>query len=98
MKFLSMFFFVFTIVVFADPPRFTGPTYILDSGVPIDVGSYGSPCVYDWSGDGKKDIIIGQFDSGYVRFYRNIGTDINPEFNGFQYLYASGSPITLPYG
>lgn len=86
------------LLAYAQAPRFIGPTYILDSGVPIDVGYYGSPFIYDWDGDGKKDLIVGQFTGGYIRFYRNIGTDPEPLFSGYQFLYASGSQITLPSG
>uniref|UniRef100_A0A7C6EBY6 VCBS repeat-containing protein n=1 Tax=candidate division WOR-3 bacterium TaxID=2052148 RepID=A0A7C6EBY6_UNCW3 len=86
------------LIAFAQAPRFIGPTYVLDGGVPIDVGYYGSPFMYDWDGDGKKDLIVGQFTYGYIRFYRNIGTDPEPLFSGYEFLYASGSQITLPSG
>lgn len=98
MKFILMVLLSGSFLIFAQAPRFNGPTFIYDSGVQIDVGVYGAPCVYDWNGDGKKDIIIGQFDYGYIRFYPNVGSDIVPQFNGYQYLFASGSQITLPYG
>jgi len=98
MKFILIVLLSGSFLIFAQAPRFNGPAYILDSGVQIDVGYYGSPCVYDWNGDGKKDMIIGQFDNGYIRFYQNIGSDIEPQFSGYEFLYASGSQITLPYG
>ena len=98
MKFLPIILLTCTFLAFADAPRFNGPTSILDGGVPIDVGYYGAPCIYDWNRDTKKDMIIGQFDGGYIRFYPNVGTDQNPQFNGFEYLSASGFQITLPYG
>jgi hypothetical protein len=85
-------------VAFAAAPRFTGPTRIYDGGSPIDVGYYGAPCIYDWDGDGKKDMIVGQLTGGYIRFYRNVGTDAAPSFSGFSYLSASGSQIRLTNG
>jgi hypothetical protein len=97
-KFTLMLLLSVTCLIFAQAPRFNGPFIIYDSGVQIDVGYYGSPCVYDWNGDGKKDLILGQFDYGYIRFYSNVGTDPNPQFSGYEFLYASGSQITLPYG
>ncbi|MFO7650157.1 MAG: hypothetical protein R6X13_02290 [bacterium] len=77
---------------------FSGPDSVRDAGVPIDVGYYGAPVMFDWDLDGAKDMVVGQFTSGYIRFYHNIGPDSAPEFNGFEYLQASGSQITLPSG
>ncbi|MFO7627421.1 MAG: hypothetical protein R6V62_09205 [Candidatus Fermentibacteraceae bacterium] len=75
------------------------PSYELTcAGVIIDVGYYGAPCVVDWDGDGLKDLVLGQFASGNIRFYKNEGTNANPVFNTFSMIYADGSPITLPYG
>lgn len=82
----------------AQAPRFTGPEQILDAGVPIDVGYYGAPLMFDWDLDGAKDLVCGQFTSGYIRFYHNIGPDSVPEFGGFEYMMAGGSQITLPSG
>ncbi len=79
-------------------PRFVGPTRIYDGSNPLVVSLYGAPCVYDWNGDGRKDMIIGQFTGGYIRFYPNVGTDAAPLFNGFSYQRASGAQITLPSG
>jgi len=78
--------------------RFSGPIPVYDAGVPIDVGYYGAPVMFDWNLDGNKDLICGQFTSGYIRFYPNIGPDSAPEFSGFSYMEASGSIITLPSG
>ena len=77
---------------------FSGPDSVCDAGVPIDVGYYGAPVMFDWDLDGAKDMVVGQFTSGYIRFYHNIGPDSAPEFNGFEYMQASGSQITLPSG
>jgi hypothetical protein len=62
------------------------------------VGYTGSPFVFDWNGDGKKDLLIGQFTEGRVRFYANTGTNNYPAFSGFTYLQADGSDIILTYG
>ncbi len=83
---------------FAVIPRFAQPVLVNDAGVPIDVGYYGAPQMFDWNRDGRKDIVVGQFTSGMIRFYPNVGSDTAPEFNGFQYLEADGVQITLPSG
>ena len=78
--------------------RFSGPYPVYDAGVPIDVGYYAAPVMADWNGDGKKDLICGQFDRGNIRYYRNIGPDTAPLFNGYELLRADGLEIQLPYG
>jgi hypothetical protein len=79
-------------------PCFTGPELINDGGVPIDVGYYGAPTMYDWNHDGAKDLVLGQFDSGKVRLYLNQGPDTAPAFNGYTFFQSGGVDITLPYG
>lgn len=79
-------------------PRFTSPELVKDAGVPIDVGYYGSPAMYDWNLDGAKDLVLGQFDQGKIRLYLNTGPDSAPEFNGYTFFKAGGTDITLPYG
>jgi len=98
MKQLLVLASALVVLAFAQAPRFQGPFPVNSGGNPIDLSYYGAPVMYDWDGDGNKDLICGEFDGGYMRYYRNIGADSNPEFNGYEYLSASGSHITLPYG
>jgi len=79
-------------------PRFAEPVLVNDNGTPIDVGYYGAPQMFDWDRDGKKDLVVGQFTSGMVRFYPNVGENADPEFNGFSYIQADGQNIQLPSG
>ena len=83
------------LVAFADTPVFNYGQYVYASGNPIDVGYYGSPFSYDWDGDGVRDLIVGQFSSGMVRFYRNNGTNANPAFGAFSYIQADGRNISV---
>lgn len=79
-------------------PDWQTPFQLTCGGLIIDVGWYGAPCVVDWDGDGVKDLILGQFSSGNIRFYKNEGTNENPVFNSYSLLYADGSPISVPSG
>jgi hypothetical protein len=81
----------------AAPPMFNTPVFVESSGDRIDVGSHSSPCVTDWDGDGLKDLILGQFDLGMIRFYPNVGTNEQPLFEGYTLMLADGEPILLPY-
>jgi hypothetical protein len=64
------------------------------SGVKIDVGNNSNPEVNDWNEDGKKDLLIGaESGTGTLRIYLNQGTDANPVFTTFSYVYCAGSPI-----
>lgn len=82
----------------AVPPIYGTPSFVQASGVNIDVGYYGAPCMTDWNGDGLKDLILGQYDYGKIRFYPNSGTDAAPVFTTYSFLQAGGVDITLPYG
>ena len=95
---LALVCLVATPMALAEIPRFAEPELIQDGGVPIDVGYYAAPMMFDWNRDGRKDMVVGQFSSGYIRFYPNVGEDSAPVFSGFEYMYASGSQITLPSG
>ena len=56
------------------------------------------PCVTDWNGDGRKDLLVGQFMNGQIRLYLNTGTDAAPEFRDSVFLKAGGADIRLPCG
>ncbi|MBD3277025.1 MAG: hypothetical protein GF388_01885 [Candidatus Aegiribacteria sp.] len=75
------------------------PSYRLQcAGTDIDVGYYGAPFVVDWDGDTVQDLILGQFTNGYIRFYKNEGTNEAPVLNSFSYLQADGANISMGYG
>lgn len=87
-------------LAFAIPPVFDPPAAIQANGSPINVGTGGnaSPFMTDWNGDGKQDLLLGQYDGGKIRFYANTGSNYNPTFGDFSYLQADGSDISLSYG
>jgi hypothetical protein len=95
---ILLFLIGFFLAVNAQTPIFETGVYIYDGATPIDVGLYSSPVAYDWNGDAKKDLIVGQFDLGHIRYYENLGTHDDPVFTGFSYLQANSATITLPYG
>jgi len=82
-------------VLSAQTPTFFKAESLKANNVPIDITWYGSPYAYDWNGDGKKDLVTGQFSYGYVSFYPNSGTNNNPLFTTFSYLQAGGTNISV---
>jgi hypothetical protein len=82
----------------AELPRFRGPFPVRDASslVTIDVGFVSAPLMFDWDLDGRKDLLCGQFDSGKIRFYPNVGEDTAPAFSGYRFLRADSADITFP--
>lgn len=58
------------------------------------------PCVVDWNGDSKKDILGGYFYNGWVYQYINVGTNSQPVFihGNETLLQANGNVISVAYG
>jgi hypothetical protein len=65
----------------AGPTNFNIAQYQLmdDNGDNITVPNYATPELFDLDNDGKLDLIIGQ-GNGPLKFYRNIGTNVNFSF------------------
>jgi hypothetical protein len=97
---LSALLALLALAAFAQTPEFDTPVAIEANGAPINVGLGGnaSPFVVDWNGDGKQDLLLGQYNGGKVRFYENIGENFAPVFGDSAFLQADGSDITLTYG
>jgi uncharacterized protein (DUF2141 family) len=73
--------------------------FIQNSSSDLTAGEYVVPVVYDWDNDGKKDLLAGYNDPGdnygYIRFYKNVGTDASPVFNGYTLIQACNNTCDL---
>lgn len=74
---------------------------ILAPGVPLTVGaspltvtSRATPCIYDWDGEGLKDLLCGSGD-GSVSFFKNIGTAQAPAYAAGTRIQAGGTDLNL---
>lgn len=96
-------------------PKLNRPMLITGSSETIFSQGHGlaSPAFFDMNGDGLKDLLIGEFGSGvesgryvgnFIRVYKNVGSEDNPEFEGtfdyarppFQYkVQAHGTPYSV---
>jgi len=77
-------------------PDFRVDTILQAAGAPLAVPSQrASPVVRDFNGDGRKDILTGNYN-GELLLYANVGTDDAPVFSGYTAVTANGVPIDLP--
>jgi hypothetical protein len=74
------------------------PVQIQASGQPLDVqrDGHSAPFVGDFDGDGVRDLLVGQYDQGRLRLYRNAGTNTEPLFQDYDWLKAEGELATVP--
>jgi hypothetical protein len=79
------------------PPLDPGE-YIYDGPNFLNVDGHSAVTVVDWNNDNKKDLLVGQFTLGYIWLFLNVGTDLNPLFNGGSLIESNGTPITTSYG
>jgi hypothetical protein len=82
-------------------PVFTNYTNLQAGGVDIVHLSYScgapAPFVYDYDGDGRRDLLVGEGNSGYVYFYRNTNTDAAPILAPGVQLMVGSNPLAVGY-
>jgi hypothetical protein len=78
-------------------PRLAEPFVVEADGAPIEVTTgHAAPFLVDLDGDGLRDLVVGQYDAGQARVYRNHGTKTVPRFEDFAWLEAAGEPASVP--
>ena len=81
MRPISLFIIMCYWLTFAWTPTFQKAGTIEANGSDIKL-SFPSPGIYDWSGDGKKDLFVGIFGmQGSIHYFVNEGTNEAPEFS-----------------
>ena len=76
-----------------------GPVYgdykvVLERNAPLYGGSLTVPNVVDWDGDGALDIIAGNSE-GRLLFFKNAGTNTEPDYQPSVEMCSDGEPIRL---
>ena len=74
---------------FAPPVRLHGG----DQAVRVESPGYAAPCWADIDGDGKKDLLVGQFSRGKIRVYKNLGKN---KLAAAKWLEADGKVAEVP--
>jgi hypothetical protein len=78
-----------------DDPRFAAPVRLKadDGWVRVESPGYAAPCWHDVNGDGKKDLIVGQFKGGKMRVYDR---QASGTFAAPKWLEAEGAIAEVP--
>jgi hypothetical protein len=82
-------------LAFGGPAEFQAPVRLKADGRPVQVESpgYAAPCRADIDGDGKKDLLVGQFHGGKIRVYKNLG---DGKLAAGDWLKADGAVAEVP--
>jgi hypothetical protein len=75
------------------------PVRLQAAGGLVDVTiGHAAPYLYDFDGDGRDDLLVGQFADGKLRIYPNEGTNREPRYGEFVWFHAGGVHGTVPAG
>lgn len=82
----------------AGSPDFQDVLFAQDGAGDLYVpGGRSVPSVFDWDGDGKKDLLSGN-TGGELYLYSNVATDASPAFNGGVMCTSLGTVIDIDVG
>ena len=75
--------------------KFERPVRLKAGGVAVRVEApgYAAPCWADVDGDGKKDLLVGQFNKGKIRVFKNLG---DAKLAEGVWLQAEGQAAEVP--
>lgn len=74
---------------FQSPVRLKGD----GAAVRVERPGYAAPCWADVDGDGKKDLLVGQFNQGKIRVFKNLG---DGKLAAGVWLMAEGKVAEVP--
>lgn len=78
-------------------PIYEEPVSLKEKNPFLYVGSLSTPTLVDWDGDGLLDLVLGN-SAGYITFFKNTGTNLDPSFGNAEYLKANGETIHIQPG
>ena len=95
MKLLSLVVPVLFFAMTARASEFAAPVRMQAGGEPVRVErpGYAAPCWADIDSDGKKDLLVGQFNGGKIRVFKNLG---DGKLAAGDWLKADGKAAEVP--
>jgi hypothetical protein len=87
-----------TIAAAAVASDLEAPVPLYAGSQPIDVEHQGhaAPFVGDYDGDGRKDLLVGEFYKGRLRIYRNDGTNRQPRLEKYSIFHDEAVSGCIP--
>jgi hypothetical protein len=75
--------------------EFELPVRLKAGGLPIRVEApgYAAPCLADLDGDGKMDLLVGQYNKGKIQVFKGLG---GGKFARGTWLQAEGEAALVP--
>jgi hypothetical protein len=95
MKFMSLALLGPFLAITASAAEFANPVKMQGGTEPVRVEppGYACPCWADIDGDGKKDLLVGQFSGGKIRVFKNRG---DRQLDAGDWLMADGKVAEVP--
>ena len=79
----------------AEPAQLRPATNLYAGAAVLNPGTYAIPCVADWNGDGRKDLLVGYRLADKIAVFLNVGTESQPVLTNSFNLQAGGADIVV---
>lgn len=78
--------------------EFEAPVQLMADGKPIamEAPGFAAPTFVDVDGDGKRDLVVGQFKQGKMHVFKNVGTDAAPSFAAGDWIKTGDEAAIVP--
>lgn len=64
-----------------------------DAAIRVESPGYAAPCWADLNGNGKKALLVGQFNKGKIKIFEHLGAE---KFSAGNWLQAEGKVAEVP--